>query len=288
MSVLLTFAFLVLWIPAQSPAGHLVLDGGGRSLPEIRQHAIELAGGPNARMLLVPHAAGDHADPDLAEIIEFWRGQGVKSVDVLDLTDRERAIDQINRADFIWMTGGNQVRLVEELQKAKVVDALRARFQKGAVVGGTSAGAAAASTVMIGGYLGRRDTPEGRRPLLLPGLGLWPEAIVDQHFRQRDRALRLKSAVADHPALVGVGIDESTAIIVSGNRLTVIGKGEVSVLDPRKVTRPSLETANGGGETGPKDAKSESAEPAVTILRGGSEFDFATGKLVSKTPATVP
>ena len=217
--------------------GALLLVGGGGTTQEIVDAALRLAGGADkARVLIIPHAS---SAPDAGQSSEqFWREHGSKIVSVLDLSDRTTAREAIARADFIWMPGGVQSRLVDALREADMIEPIRERFIAGAVVGGTSAGCAAATGTMIlrdgeGPSLRGGATPTG------PGLGLWPEAIVDQHFVKRGRLERLITAVLDQPRLLGVGVDEQTAVIVRETSIEALGAGQVVIVDARKAKAES-------------------------------------------------
>ena len=113
------------------------------------------------------------------------------------------------------MPGGDQTRFMKAIEGTGLDEVIRARYRAGAIVGGTSAGAAVISEAMITGDADLQSLT-ARKTVIAKGLGLWPEVIVDQHFLKRQRDNRLISAVIDHPTLVGVGIDESTAVIVHG------------------------------------------------------------------------
>ena len=127
-----------------------------------------------------------------------------------------------------------------------LAEVIRARYQAGAIVGGTSAGAAVISEAMITGDADLQSLT-AQKTVIAKGLGLWPEVIVDQHFLKRQRDNRLISAVIDHPSLVGVGIDESTAVVVHGGSFDVIGESSVVVIDARDATvEPSSASGLGG------------------------------------------
>ena len=120
-------------------------------------------------------------------------------------------------AALIWFPGGDQVKLMKAFEGTGVPEVIARRYRDGAVVGGTSAGAAVMSSIMLTGDADLQSITVGATKTA-PGLGLWPQAIVDQHHLKRQRQSRLISLVLEHPALVGVGIDERTAAIVSGAR----------------------------------------------------------------------
>ncbi|HEX8200884.1 MAG TPA: cyanophycinase, partial [Isosphaeraceae bacterium] len=209
MGVLTLVALGLLGVGPDAPKGHLVIIGGGAAADEIRRQTLELAGGPEARVLVIPQASGD---PTAGErTLQQWREAGAQHASVLDLDDPARAVAEVRSANLIFFRGGSQTRLMKALAGTGVPEAVLQRFQDGAVISGTSAGAAVMSRVMIAGVdRGSRTTQ------IAEGLGLWPEVIVDQHFLRRRREDRLKNVVMTHPELIGVGIDEATAVLVSG------------------------------------------------------------------------
>jgi len=236
--------------PADLAQGALLAVGGGGTTKEITQRALELAGGMHARLLIIPHAS--ERPQAGAESLAFWREQGADEVRVLDLTDPARARAEIGEADFLWLGGGDQNRLLLLLREAGVVEAIRSRWLAGALVGGTSAGAAALSAAMIvGGESADLESVRAGGTQLANGIGLWKGVIVDQHFLKRQRFNRLLAAVLDRPALVGVGIDERTAVLVHPDgSCEVLGEGGVIVLDARSsilrdVTAGSSHSASG-------------------------------------------
>jgi cyanophycinase len=161
-----------------------------------------------------------------------WEKAGAARVILVDPLDETSRRD-IEQADVIWFPGGSQERLAKALREAGLVDVIRARCAAGAVVGGTSAGAAIMSSRMLTGDADLRAVSPGTTELVA-GLGLWPGVIVDQHFVRRQRNNRLLSAVLDHPDTVGFGIDEGTGVIVTRSGIEVVGKGTVLVYDARK------------------------------------------------------
>ncbi|HEY1375688.1 MAG TPA: cyanophycinase [Gemmataceae bacterium] len=255
-------ALLALALAADpSPPGHLVVVGGGTIGPAIAARTLELAGGPAAKVLIVPHAS---SSPDAGpESAAAWRERGANDVTVLDLADPAAARKAIAAADLIWLGGGDQNRLTAALQKADCATAIRDRYRKGATVGGTSAGAAAQSGVMITGEAPLNAVRRGAA-VTAEGLDLWPGVIVDQHFVRRQRFNRLLAAVLDRPKLVGVGIDEGTAAVVTGTKFAVIGAGQVLVIDARKATVPA----------GKKDELGAANGVALHVLTAGMTFNL--------------
>jgi len=225
---------------AASPKGWLLIVGGGGTTDDMYQSALEHGGGPNAKVVVFPQAS---ELPDTGESsAAAWRKNGVGDVRVADTNDEAAALKLVEWATIIWFPGGVQSRLLDALG-TKIADAIRKRYQEGALIGGTSAGAAVMPSVMITGEVEgdtgddggltfvRAQTVECKR-----GLGLIDWAIVDQHFLRRRRFNRLLSCVLDHPQLVGIGIDERTAILVHGFAFEVIGESNVLVIDARDST----------------------------------------------------
>ena len=233
---------------AEPPKGALVVVGGGSTPEGLHRKLLDLGGGTNANVLVIPLAsaltnAGDSS-------VEVLRKAGAVRVSVLTAHDVETAPAAVRAAAVIWFPGGDQSRLMAGLQRLGVVEAIRERYAQGAVIGGTSAGAAVMSQVMI---TGNAKSPDDAPPMA-EGLGLWPEVIVDQHFVKRAREPRLRKAVAAHPNLVGVGIDESTYVVLRGNTAEVFGRSTVTLLDARE----------------------GKAEPKVAVLKTGATFDLAS------------
>lgn len=212
-----------------APKGRLVIIGGGAMDDDLRRRVLDLAGGTKARVVALPQASNDpNAGPLL---VDRWTKAGAEHVTALDISDPQKAVETVARADLIWIRGGSQTRLMGALKGTGVPEAIRRRFRDGAIVAGTSAGAAVMSEMMIAGV----DRRPPMHAIMGQGLGLWPEAIVDQHFDRRQREWRLKATVLEHPELLGVGIAESTAVVVSGREFEVLGPSTVVVLDARKL-----------------------------------------------------
>ncbi len=200
--------------------GTLFLHGGGIVAPEMRQRFTKLAGGNEARIVVIPTA--DPSDPLNSKKTEVWIEHGPKSVQVLHAEQREEVANAgfeplLANATAVWFSGGKQFRLMEIYAGTIVEEGILKLLARGGVVGGTSAGTAIASKVM----LLNND--------LRTGFDFFPGTIVDQHFFARKRTDRLRHAVDLHPDRLGFGIDEKTALIVSGRRLEVIGESNVLV-----------------------------------------------------------
>ncbi len=224
-----------------APRGRILAVGGGGTTDAIAARAIALAGGPKAHMLIVPQASS--SEDAGASSVEFWRAAGVLDVQVLALADRDAARAAIGAADFVCMPGGDQNRLMQALREADVLDAIRARYRDGALVGGTSAGAAVLSaTMIVGGKSADLESVRAQGTEVADGIGLWSDALIDQHFLKRQRFNRLLAGVLDHPELVGIGIDERTGVVLQPDgSCEVVGDGGVVVIDARAATVRSAE-----------------------------------------------
>lgn len=217
--------------PPPPATGALLAVGGGGMNASIAARALAAAGGTQARLLIVPQAS---ERPEAGvEAQAYWQERGALDVRVLDLLDPEHARIEIAAADFIWFGGGDQNRLMASLREADLVEPIRERWRGGALVGGTSAGAAVLSGAMIvGGENADLESVRAGGTALAEGLGLWGGVIVDQHFLARRRFTRLLAAVLDRPDLIGIGVDERTAVLaLPDGRCEVIGEGAVLILD---------------------------------------------------------
>lgn len=266
-----------------SAGGTLLIVGGGAQPPELVRRFVELAGGPGAaRIAVVPMASAEAATggPEKAEQL---RELGADAF-VVNVTREEAETDSVARlfdgVTGVWFNGGDQARLTAALQDTRALAAIRARYDAGAVLAGTSAGAAIMSDSMITGdqlrpgedtvgYYGDDYPRIARRSIVVArGLGFLHDAIVDQHFLKRERHNRLISAVLERPSLIGVGIDEGTALRVDPDGgWGVEGASAVIIYDARDAAiTPS--TAPVLGATGIR----------VQLLPAGSGFDPRTGR----------
>jgi cyanophycinase len=215
---------------APPPAGALVIVGGGRIPDDVRRRFVELAGGRSARLVVIPTASASADAADAArQYLPVWEKLGAAGVELLHtrrraVADSDAFVGPLRRATGVWLSGGDQSRLTAAYRGTAVQRELRRLVARGGVVGGTSAGAAVMGEVMITG--GRREATTAG------GLGLLPGVLIDQHFLRRDRFDRLRHALARHPGQVGVGIDEATAVVVRGGRLSVLGESYVLVCLP--------------------------------------------------------
>jgi cyanophycinase len=220
-----------------STIGRLLLIGGGEDKEgdcTILKEFVRLSKGARARVVVMT-AATDHPKESGAEYKRLFKRLGVDDVRVVDVSQREQArseegVEAIRKATGIFFTGGDQLHITALLGATEMDKAIRERCEKGALLAGTSAGAAMMSNSMF--VKGDSETnPRFGSVTLGPGMDFIRGVIIDTHFSRRGRMGRLLTAVAHYPQDMGLGIDENTAAIVEGDRVEVIGEGAVTVVD---------------------------------------------------------
>ena len=218
------FAVFVVSCGSTVSAQNLLIHGGGSMSTSCDKAFVELAG-KDAMLVVIPTAS---ASPKTeTKIKSVWREVGFQNVEVFHTTDRDKANDPefvkpLKKATAIWISGGSQNRLASAYSGTQVEKTIIEQSRNGVVIGGSSAGAAIMSKVMIAG--GRED------PRLSTGFDLLPGTIIDQHFLARSRINRLASAVKSNPERLGIGIDERTSLIVKDGKATVSGNGYVMTI----------------------------------------------------------
>lgn len=219
---------------------HLVIVGGGTRPAEAMSRFVKWAGGKEkARILIIPWAT---AEPEesfkyLKEDIAPLGPQHIELAPIapFDAEKRAKFLNQLQNATGVFFTGGDQVRIMEVLKDGALLDALKQKYMNGgAVFGGTSAGTAIMSQKMITGE-GDFTVIDAGKVQTIQGLGLLPaNVIVDQHFIKRQRQNRLFGLVMENRENLGLGIDEDTAVLLTGNRFgEVVGTGKVMMIDAR-------------------------------------------------------
>src|SRR5215217_6527174 len=207
---------------------------------EILERFIDLAGGKRARIAITP-TASDDPQRSGEGYAELFREVGVKKADWLRVERREDAnaepaLALLREATGIYITGGDQARLVRLLVGTLVMECIRLRNADGVIVAGTSAGASILSALMMAGGTGIGGDSNGaaaRKGMVdtVAGFGLLQDIIIDQHFSQRGRMGRLLSVFAGTPGLIGIGLDEDTAVLI--NREGTLGSNMVTIVDGR-------------------------------------------------------
>jgi cyanophycinase len=259
-------------------SGSLVIVGGGELPDSVRNRFLELAGGKQARLVIIPTASEEADKLPLMESVPFWKSQDVASVEFLHTRDPRHAndpafVEPLTRATGVWMSGGDQSRLLEPYHGTLVEKELQNLLARGGVIGGTSAGASAMSAVMITG-----GDPAARVGI---GFGLLPGVVIDQHFQNRNRLKRLLGVLATHPDCTGVGIDEQTAVVVQGHMLTVVGNANVRLCPPDSYLDASQVKVLAAGDHADlaqvqRDALARS-RPAATLLASAPQSGQTEG-----------
>ena len=223
-------------IPAQEvgPAkGALMLVGSGLKDPAIIERFLDLAGGKDAPIVVIPTAGGSEDYGPYWKGLRQFKRAGATHLTVLHTTDRTEADTEefakpIRAARGVWFSGGRQWRLADSYLNTKVHDALWNLLERGGVIGGTSAGA-----TIQGSYLARGDSETNT--IMMgdheTGLGFLKKVAVDQHILKRNRQFDLEEIIAARPELLGIGLDENTAIVVQGDEFDVIGQSYVAIHD---------------------------------------------------------
>jgi cyanophycinase len=262
--------------------GTLQIVGGGPQPPELVQNFVKLAGGSGRARIVVFAMASASGERSGEEKAADFRKLGAEARNVWinrQQADMDSVVRLLDGATGIWFGGGDQNRLARALRGSRTEAAIRARYVAGAVVGGTSAGAAVLSSVMI---TGDERRPGGSRPdttqafitidrdnvVIDTGFALVANAIIDQHFLRRRRHNRLMSLVFEREPHLGVGIDESTALVVHPDgRWTVEGASVAVIYDARNAS-VSPATARVLG----------AANVRVHVLPAGASFDPGSGR----------
>jgi cyanophycinase len=238
---------------------------------------VATAGGKDARIAVVSSASSLGA-----EVVEVYKTvfTALGAREVISLRPESRAqasnpdlVEPLKAAGAVFMTGGNQLKLSSLITGTPFGDAIHDAYHHGATVGGTSAGASILAEHMIAFGAGG-STPKQRMSQLSAGLGLLRGVVIDQHFEQRNRYGRLLSLVAQSPSLLGIGVDEDTAAVISdGSRLEVIGRGAVTVVDGQHL----VSNAFAAKRTAPLLISGA----LIHVLPAGSQFDLSSRSLLA-------
>jgi len=272
----LVFVLLALVTPLSAAAaefgpenGSLVIVGGSMKDPAIMERFIELAGGSEVPIVVIPTAGGgDHYDQHYTGLRQF-KEAGAKNITVLHTKDRAVAdsdefVEPIRQARAVWFPGGRQWRLADSYLHTKTHKELDALLARGGVIGGSSAGA-----TIQGSYLARGDTKTNT--IMMgdheEGMAFFKNVAIDQHLLMRNRQFDLIEIIEAHPELLGIGLDEDTAIVVRGDNFEVIGQGYVAIYDHQSLL-------DSGGQ--------------FYFLAPGDRFNIKTREAMRRTFSTDP
>lgn len=264
-----------------SERGYLVPIGGAEEKfhnPEILDRFVDICGGKNARISIIPTAS--ELEDTGRNYEKLFRKLGIQHARVLQILTREDCFEDeylsyLEKSDGVFMTGGNQLRLSTTIGGTPVAQLIRRRNAAGMHIAGTSAGAAFMPEHMIAGGI-EGSTPSPDMVTMAPGLGLTNNFIIDQHFRERDRLGRLLTALAYNPFAIGIGLDEDTAAFIRpGDDLEVVGSGGITIIDPTHLSYSSMDLARRGEPVSLIDVK-------LHILIAGGRFLIADREAVAE------
>jgi len=249
--------------PAQLANGALVIVGGGSLPPAVIGRFVELAGGADARLVMVSTASGRRrSGPRRGGLQRALSAAGIEQISTIDCLHpadvTRRQLEQLARATAVWFGGGRQWRLCDAFENTGIVEAFHGVLERGGVIGGSSAGATIQGEFLVrGNPLGNRDEwCQGYDR----GFGFLPGCAIDQHFIARNRIADLQGLIAELPQLIGLGIDEGTAAVVQGSTLQVIGRSKIAVFDVRAATG------------------NDRAQPRPSWLAAGDRWDLVRGQ----------
>lgn len=217
--------------------GKLMIIGGAEDKEgecKILKRFIQEAGGKDSRITVLT-AATEYPEQVGTQYKELFQKLGGGEVQILDVSERgaanrEMLVQELEKSTGVFFTGGDQLRITGIIGGTRLGRTLHKLYERGIIIAGTSAGASVMSDTMIVG--GEAGTPKKETLTMAPGLGLLRSVVVDQHFAQRGRIGRLLTAISQNPYVLGVGIDEDTAILVhSDGRFFVVGSNTVTVVD---------------------------------------------------------
>ncbi|MGZ2412283.1 cyanophycinase [Sphingomonas sp. F9_3S_D5_B_2] len=255
--------------------GTLIIIGGHEDRDPNGERVIlrEVAKRVRNGKLVLATVASRKPEGYVEEYQKAFADLGIGDLVELYLHDRGEAWDReklqvLDDAAGVFFSGGDQLRITSQIGDTGIEAKVRALFERGGVIAGTSAGASVMSeTMLVRGT--SRETHRIGDLSMAPGLGLISDVIVDQHFAERGRFGRLIGAVAHNPRVLGMGIDENTAALVEGDELQVIGAGAIYIVDGSGSTYSNV----GDAAT---DVTLAMHNITVHILAGGNRFDLAT------------
>jgi cyanophycinase len=255
----------------------LVIIGGAEDKEKdclILREFVRRAGGTKARIVIM--TAATELPREVGEnYIRVFERLGAEDVRIIDTETREdasssTALEAVSKATGVFFTGGDQARITSILKDTEIDTAIHKRYSEGMVVAGTSAGAAVMPDKMI--VEGDSETNARIETVEMgPGMGYLPGVVIDQHFSQRGRLGRLISALLLEPAVLGFGIDENTALLVTDHQIEVIGEGSVTVVDESEAIHSNIDNIL-------KDEPLAICGAKLHILPHGYKFDLKTRK----------
>jgi cyanophycinase len=251
--------------PPIVPKGTLVIVGGGGLTPEIAKRFIDAGGGENGEFIVLPISMPDPIRTQTEQL--FIKKMGAKNVTVIPYREQKeledpKVIETLKSATGIWFGGGRQWNFVDAYEGTKLPALFQDVLKRGGVIGGSSAGA-----TIQGDYL-LRGAPAGPQIMMCEGyekaLGFLPGVAIDQHFSARNRFQDMTGFIAKYPQFLGIGIDETTALVVQNSTAEILGKGKVHFYDSNKKPKPG--------------------EPDYEALPAGTKYDLVNRKVIVPKP----
>jgi cyanophycinase len=254
-----------------SKAGPLIIIGGHEDKTGDRVILKAVAEHIRGGKLVLATIASHQPEGYLESYQKAFADLGVTDIVELYINDRGETRDDDKLAVFdgaagVFFSGGDQLRIASQIGDTPVEKRVREIHARGGLIAGTSAGASVMSETMLVSGASSESHRIGDLNMA-PGLGLVRNAIIDQHFAERGRIGRLLGAVAHNPRILGVGIDEDTAILVSGSRFDVLGSGAVYVVDAQDVTQSNIAEARSACALSLHDVR-------MHVLASGDGFDL--------------
>ena len=233
-----------------APAGSLFVIGGAEDRQDTKIILSDLAKRIGSGKLVISTLASDYGDELWEAYRKLFSSLGVKSVKHLDMDHRDESskdprLDILTDSTAVFFTGGDQLRITTRLGGTALSERIEEIYSRGGIVAGTSAGATALGEMMLVGSPGGGINKVGDVLHMTPGLGLAKNMIIDQHFSERGRIRRLLGAVAQNPRMLGIGIDEDTAVVVEGDgKFYALGSGAVYVVDGHDLSYTNISQAS--------------------------------------------
>ncbi len=261
--------------------GHLLVIGGGEKPTSITNEFIKLAGGDNAKIVIIPNASSAPLEAVEYETEEFEQA-GCSNVEYIlcskENVDADSNLSKLSGATGVFFSGGDQNRLTDVLLNSKLLKKIKQIYADGGVISGTSAGAAVMSKIMITGNelihnnnSSSFNSIEKNNIETTEGFGFITDAVIDQHFIKRKRNNRLISVILSHPDKLGIAIDESTAILVNPDEtFEVLGRSQVIVYDAAQAK--DIKTNDAG--------KYSVVNLKMSILFAGQKFNLKDKKVI--------
>ncbi len=258
------------------PNGKLLIVGGGVIDSELWQKFVELAGGGDARIVVVPTAGmtvPDDGKVPESQVPRILGSLGVHQITILHTTDRSVAdsvafIKPIQEATAVWFDGGRQWHLADSYLHSKTEKAFHDLLERGGIIGGTSAGATIQGSYLVRGDTSGPDIVQGDHT---EGFNFLRGVAIDQHILARNRQFDLVPLIETHPDLLGIGINESTAILVTGDQFEVFGASYVAITDANQWKAKRSASPNDSARKG-----------KIYFIGRGTKFDLVTRRVLNR------